>query len=118
MNIASTLGGEAMIVLTRAEYDALVEDAGDNALADAANAESAGAPAMPDYLVVAVLSGAMHPLTAWRKAMGLTQAELAAKAQTRAATIADIEGGKIDPRYSTLKAIAGAIGVDAASIMP
>lgn len=118
MNIASTLDGETMVVLTRAEYDALVEDAGDNALADAAAAESAGAPAMADELVGAVLSGAMHPLTAWRKAAGLTQAELAARAQTRAATVADIEGGKTDPRFSTIRALAAALGVDADSIMP
>lgn len=118
MNIASTLGGESMIVLTRAEYDALVEDAGDNALADAAAAESAGAPTMPDDLLGMVLAGAMHPLTAWRKAAGLTQAELASRAQTRAATIADIEGGKIDPRFSTLRAIAAALGLGVGDIMP
>lgn len=109
---ASNLNGEKMIVLTAAEYAALIEDAGDSALARAARAASAGAPLMSAELLAASLDGSMHPLTAWRKAAGLTQAQLAAKAGLRVATLSDIEGGKIDPRLSSLKALAGALGVD------
>ena len=63
--------------------------------------------------VRAILSGEIHPLTAWRNAAGLTQGALAIAAGVkRAATISDIESGKIDPRLSTLKAISGALKLD------
>jgi DNA-binding XRE family transcriptional regulator len=41
----------------------------------------------------------------------LTQAELAHKAGVRAATVADIEGGKHQPRPSTIRKIAAALDV-------
>ncbi|GGE08410.1 hypothetical protein GCM10011390_29370 [Aureimonas endophytica] len=111
MNEAVSLKGEPLIVLTRAEYDELIEDAGDAALARDAMSKDAGAPAMPSELVQAVWSGTLHPLAAWRKAVGLSQAELAAKAKLRPATVSDIESGKIDPRLSTLRALAAALGL-------
>lgn len=112
MNEAVNLRGEKMVVLTAAEYRALIEDAGDIVLADQARADSAGAPVLPADLLAASLDGSMHPLTAWRKAAGLTQAALAHKAGIRTSTVSNIENGKIDPRLSTVKALAEALGVD------
>lgn len=89
----------------------------DVTLFDAALAEGAG-PTLPSDLAEAIIAGALHPLTAWRKAAGLTQGALAKLAHTRAATISDIESGKIDPRYSTVAALATILGVDVDSIMP
>lgn len=109
MNHAVTPSGAAMVVLTAEEYRSLIEDAGDAALADAVDRN---APTMPSDLLDAMLAGDLHPLAAWRKAAGLSQAALAQKAGIRAATLSDIEGGKIDPRLSTMKALAGALGVD------
>ncbi|MBC8131091.1 MAG: helix-turn-helix transcriptional regulator [Rhizobiaceae bacterium] len=117
MNEALTLKGEAMIVMTRAEYDALVEDIGDIAIAEQAMMHDDGAPSMPSELAHAVWDGKLHPLAAWRQAVGLTQADLAEKSGVRAATISDIEGGKIDPRLSTLKALAAALKLDIESII-
>jgi len=91
---------------------ATAEDAMDIALAREALAEDAGKPRMPAELVKATLDGRLHPLAAWRKAVGLTQAQLAEKAGVRGATISDIEQGRIDPRLSTLRALADALGVD------
>ena len=121
MNRATTPDGAEMIVLSRAEYERLVavrEDAIDGALIDAARADNRGAPLMPADLVEAVLSGAMHPLAAMRRAAGLTAAQLAARARVRAATISDIENGKIDPRFGTVRALADALGTDVDDIMP
>ncbi len=115
MNEATDLRGAKMIVLTQQEYRDLVEDAGDAALAR--DAARDGAPAMPEHLLRASLDGTLHPLAAWRKAVGLTQAELAAKAGVRAASVSDIEGGKIDPRLSTLKALASALGLGVEDII-
>lgn len=115
MNHATNIKGEPMVVLTRGEYDALleqIENAGDAALINAAKQSDAGAPQIPSDLLEAMLDGSMHPLTAWRKAAGLTQGELSQKSGIRAATISDIESSKIDPRLSTIKAIADALGVD------
>ncbi len=91
---------------------AAAEDAIDIALALEARAEDEGKPSMPAELVKATLDGRLHPLAAWRKTVGLTQAQLAGKADVRMATISDIEQGRIDPRQSTLVALAAALGVD------
>lgn len=112
MNEAVNLQGEKLVVLTEAEYRTLLEDAGDTALADQARTDSAGSPVLPAELLSATLNGTMHPLTAWRKAAGLTQAALAHKAGTRTSTVCNIENGKIDPRLSTVKALADALGLD------
>ncbi|MEM9524476.1 MAG: helix-turn-helix transcriptional regulator [Pseudomonadota bacterium] len=112
MREASTLKGEKLIVLTEAEYNELIEDAGDAALADAAAFEKRGAPTLPADLLERSLDGRMHPLTAWRKAVGMTQAALARKAGLRTATVGNIENGKIDPRLSSLKALADALNLD------
>ena len=109
MNEAVTLQGEPMVVMTRKEYEELVEDIGDAALAAQARIDDVGSPAMPAELARQIWDGTLHPLAAWRKAVGLTQAELAARAGVRPASVSDIEGRKIDPRLSTLKALAGAL---------
>lgn len=107
--------GTKLIVLTEDEYRDLIEDAGDAALA--AQVMAGNAPAMPADLLKASLDGTLHPLAAWRKAAGLTQVQLAAKAGLRPASISDIEGGKIDPRLSTLKALADALGLGVEDIV-
>ena len=108
MHSAKNLQGEELIVLTRSEFADLIEDAGDAALIVAARRE--GGATMPADLALQVLDG-LHPLTAWRKAAGLTQADLADRAGVRVATVSDIESGKIDPRMSTVVALATALGV-------
>jgi len=118
MNEAINLQGEKMIVLTETEYRALLEDAADIALGEMARAEAAAAPLMSAELVEASLDGSMHPLTAWRKAAGLTQAALAQKAGVRTSTICNIETGKIDPRISTMKALADTLGVEIDDLVP
>ena len=69
-------------------------------------------------MALAVLDGRLHPLTAWREAAGLTQSELARRAGIRIASVSDIEGGKTDPRQSTLKALAGVLGVSVGDLVP
>lgn len=112
MNHATTPAGEKLIVLTEAEYRALTEDASDIALANAARVADMGAPVLSADAMKAVLAGSLHPVTAWRKAAGLSQAALAERVGIRTATLNEIETGKTDPRVSTMKAIAAALGVD------
>jgi DNA-binding XRE family transcriptional regulator len=93
-------------------------DAADATLADAARAADAAAPRMPAALARAMLDGALHPLAAWRRAAGMKAAELARRAGVRAATVSDIERGRIDPRFGTVRALADVLGVDTDDIMP
>lgn len=108
----TTTAGEKMILLSAAEYQDLVEDAGDVALT-----ERARGPSLPSVLAKAVLAGDLHPLTAWRKAGGFTIHALATRAGVRPASISDIENGKIDPRYSTVKALAAVLSLTPDDIM-
>ncbi|MEM0899252.1 MAG: helix-turn-helix transcriptional regulator [Pseudomonadota bacterium] len=114
MNNAVSLTGEPFIVMTKAEYDELTEDIADSALAADAMQDHGDAPFLLSEHLTAMHEEGLHPLAAWRKSVGLTQAELAEKAGVRAASVSDIEGRKLDPRLSTLKAIANALklGVD------
>lgn len=121
MEHAMTPADTQMIVLTVAEYEALLscdEDATDIAALRTARAESDGESTLPADLLTNVFAGSMHPLTAWREASSLTIAALADRTGVRPATISEIENGKVDPRYSTVKALADALGVDVDSIMP
>jgi transcriptional regulator with XRE-family HTH domain len=47
-----------------------------------------------------------------REAAGLTQPQLAEKAGQSKAGIANLEQGRYDPSWSTVQALAGALGVD------
>lgn len=109
MNEAVSFKGEPLIVLTRAEYDELVEDSGDIALAHDAMWKDTDAPSMPGELVRAVWDDGLHPLAAWRRSVELTEAELAAKAGLPEATVRAIEAREHDPRLSELKALSGVL---------
>ena len=113
MSTAVALSGEKMVVQTVEECEAIVQDSGDAALAR----EAKVGPTMPDELVGKMLSGDLHPLAAWRMAAGLSQVALSEKAGVRAATISEIEAGRIDPRVSTVKALAEALGVEIGDVV-
>lgn len=118
MHHATTPEGAEMIVLTAAEYAALTasaEDRDDAALIDQARASDSDLPTIPADLALAVLDGQLHPLTMWRDILGLTMSELGNRAGIRPATVSDIENGHVDPRYSTVQALARALHPDLAA---
>jgi transcriptional regulator with XRE-family HTH domain len=57
-------------------------------------------------------------LRAARERALLTQAELGARAGVQPLTISRIETDKVEPRYSTIRRIAKALGVDPAELLP
>ncbi len=57
-------------------------------------------------------------LRAARQRALLTQEELAARAKVQPLTISRIETDKVEPRYSTIRKIAKALGVDPAELLP
>jgi DNA-binding XRE family transcriptional regulator len=115
---ALNLKGEELIVMTKAELAELLKDAADTAIYDDAVASGDAEPGLPSDLMLAVCDGSMHPLTAWRKAAGLTQGQLAERCGLRSATISDFEKGKNDPRLSTLRALAEGLGLEVGDIIP
>ncbi len=57
-------------------------------------------------------------LRAARQRALLTQEELAARARVQPLTISRIETDKVEPRYSTIRKLARALGVDPAELLP
>ena len=109
-NFFTTEGGEELAIMPRAAYEALI-DAADEAQDLVDVRARRDEPTLPLEVGMAVIKGEMHPLEAWRKELGLTQAQLAGKAGVRPATISDIESGKSHGRFDVMQRIAAALGV-------
>ena len=111
----TTPGGEDLVLLPRAEYDALLAgaleeiddlraiDESRRALAEGRRVE------IPGELVFAMGRGE-HPVRVFRKWRALTQSELAAKAEISTSHLSQIERGKA-PGNRTRKALADVLGV-------
>lgn len=118
--IILTPNGEELVVLSRAEYDALVEfaavaeeEAGDVAIYDARRAELAagGASLLPAEVSAALMRGEtlLKALRKWRK---LSQVELAAATGLGQGYLSDIESGRRRGTTETLAKIATALDID------
>lgn len=108
--------GDEMVVLSRAEYDALVEAAemlADVAAYDRAKARiAAGEDEMiPAEFVYRMMDGE-SPLRVWRDFRNLSAKDLAAQAGISTAYLSEIETGKKEGSLSVLKGIAKALNVD------
>ena len=112
--------GEELVVLPKAEYDALVaaaeadEDAADVAAADAARADlAAGRDAVLPIEVSKLITRGDSLLRALRKWRGQTQVELAEKSGVGQGYISDIEARRRVGADDTLARIAAALDVPA-----
>ena len=100
-----------MVTIPRAEYDRLVADSemlADLAACDAAKAEAG--EGMPLAVFSRIVSGE-NPVKVIREWRGLTQAELAQRADLHRVQLHDIETGKSRCSVETMKAIAVALDV-------
>lgn len=118
--IIVTPNGEELVVLPRAEYDALVEaaaeaeeDAVDLAVYDARKADLAAGRTtfLPEDVSAALMRGEtlVKALRKWRK---LSQTELAAATGLGQGYLSDIEAGKRRGPPETLAKIAAALEID------
>lgn len=105
-----------MVVLSRAEYDALVEAA--EMLADVAAYDRAKAriatgedEMVPAEFVYRMMDGE-SPVRVWRDFRNLPAKDLAAQAGISTAYLSEIETGKKEGSISVLRNIAKALGVD------
>ncbi len=115
------IAGRKIAMLPVEEYERLLELAEDQA--DIAAAERAekrrleGEEYVPSELVEAIVDGG-NALKVWREYRGLTQRELAEKADCRVPTISEIERGKALGKPRLWRALADALDVDVDDILP
>ncbi len=112
--------GSGVVILPRAEYEALltrVEDLEDTRDMQAAVANAATREYVPVEVVDRLRAGE-HPLRVWRKHRGVTLAALAEKSGVGRSYIADIETGKKPGSVRALKALADALRLDLDDLVP
>lgn len=109
-----TQSGEELIVLTRREYDALLARAGDEEAEDRMSLllleEARDDEPMPQPVTDAMMAGD-RLLRAIRKWRGLTQDELAAKAEVNQGYLSELETGAKSGSEETLRRLARALDV-------
>lgn len=114
------IGGAEMVLLTRAEFDALmevVEDAEEDAeLSAIYDQRMADLKAGYDIILPVEVSARCRKgeslLRAVRNWRGLTQAEVAEKSGLTQGYLSDLEAGKREGTPQTLRKIAEAMGID------
>ncbi|MGB3830778.1 MAG: helix-turn-helix transcriptional regulator [Mesorhizobium sp.] len=118
--IIKTPGGEELVVLPKADYEALLkaaeevaEEAADLAIYDARKAEAA--EPLPTELSLAMLRGESR-LRALRKWRGLTQGALAERAGLTQGFLSDLEGRRRTASGETVDRLATALDVPRAWI--
>lgn len=123
--IIKTPGGEELVVLPRAEYEALVaaaaeaeEDAADIAIYDQRKTDLASGhdTRLPSEVCARVLQGdrLIRALREWR---GMSLAQLAHETQVDEADLSDLESGRQLGAPETLRAISEALKIDPAWIL-
>ena len=107
--------GERLVVLTEAEYRALVDAAAD--AADVAmirrfeeRLAAGDEELLPEEMVDRILDGE-NPIRAWREHRGLTVKALAEEAGIAPAYLSQLETGKRAGTVATVKKLADALGV-------
>jgi len=121
-----TQTGDELVVLTRAEYDALVaraaeaeEDAADIGIYDACKADLVAGrdQPVPPEVTAAMLRGDSL-LKAIRKWRGLSQTELAERAGLGQGYLSDLEARRRRGTTETLEALTKALEIDPAWLLP
>jgi DNA-binding XRE family transcriptional regulator len=103
-----TPSGETLVVLPLAEYQAL-RDAADHTKTMAALARGEEERLTPAEALA--LAEAVTPLAFWRSKRGLTQTELARRAEISQSALAGMESGARVGTVAVLKRVAAALGV-------
>lgn len=113
--MTKTPAGEEIVILSRAEYDALIDARDDredakSAREAVARIEAGTETLIPDEDMDAYLA-APTPLAFWRKKRGLTQSALSSATGLAQGFLSEIESGKKTGDVATLRKIASALGL-------
>jgi DNA-binding Xre family transcriptional regulator len=122
VQLIRTTGGEEMVVLSRADFEQLVDDPemlDDIRLYDEAKAALAAGEdeLIPSEVVDRLLSGESE-VRVWREFRGLPREELADRAGIEEARLAEIEDESADLRVSEIQALAPVLKVDLEDLLP
>ena len=104
-------GETAFVVLAPEEYERLRAAADDNSDAHAARAALDDPGVLLPHDFVRRLVAGESPVRVWREFRGLTQSNLAERAGVGQSDISRIESGGHNARFSTMGAIAAALGI-------
>lgn len=111
-----------LVTIPRAEYDRLRAAAEDLADLQAHDRAMARLDAGEDELIPAAFAHRLldgeSPLRVYRDLRGLTQAALAAKAGVNRVTVAELETGRKQGSFATLRALADALNVTLDDLAP
>ncbi len=120
--IIKSPGGEELVVLPLAEYEALLqtsEDADDARIANTVLARiAAGEEELVPLEVVQRILAGENLVRVWREYRGLKVGDLAAAANISHAYLSQIESGKRDGTVSTMQTIARVLDVDLDDLLP
>lgn len=111
MQKITTPGGEVLVLLPLADYEALLDTA-DIKAADRVKAEiAAGRDELVPAAVVDRLFDGENPVRVWREHRGLSGRELAQRAEVSAPYLSQIESGMKPGSTTALVKVARALGV-------
>ncbi|MCC6736020.1 MAG: helix-turn-helix transcriptional regulator [Bauldia sp.] len=123
----TTPGGEELVLVPRTEYEALIaragdDDAEDEGLSRLAEAEHAvmatdGTRGIPAGIAMEIAGGA-NALRVIREWVGLTQADLAERAETDQGTISNLEAGRRGTSAAVWRRIGKALDAPLDLLMP
>jgi len=113
-----TPNGETLVVMSEAEYEALLDEA-DIAHANwtLAEIEAGRQEWVPGEIVDRLLDGE-NRIRVWRDHRGLSATELAAKAEISAAYLSELETGKKTGTVETLRKLANVLKLDIDDLVP
>jgi ribosome-binding protein aMBF1 (putative translation factor) len=117
--MTKTPTGEDIVILSRKEYDRLLLAANE----DASDARAAKRAIARDEEILTEteldeLLSAKSSLSFWRKRRGLTQAELAKRADIAQGFLSEIEGGRKKGDVAVLQRIAAALEISLLDLVP
>ena len=121
-SVLTTPGGEQLAVLPLADYERLVavaEEAEDVALYDEAKRRFAAGEdeAIPSEYAKRLISGE-NPIRVWREYRGLSQKDLATRAEVSPAYLSQIESGAREGKIASMRRLADALGLTLDDLAP
>jgi DNA-binding XRE family transcriptional regulator len=122
ISVLTTPAGEQLAVLPLADYERLVaaaEETEDLALYDEAKRRFAAGEeeAIPAEFAKRLIAGE-SPIRVWREYRGLSQKDLAARADVSPAYLSQIESGAREGKIAAMRRLADALGVSLDDLAP
>jgi DNA-binding XRE family transcriptional regulator len=106
-----TPGGETLVVIPLAEYEALLDAADIGAADKVRTAIAEGRDELVPAAIASRLLGDESPVRVWREHRGMTASALAERAGISAGYLSELENGKKSGSIAALGRLAGALNI-------